>query len=75
MPAVIVTRFNAGMKAKYQALVAAGNLDKVALTAIKRRLLIIGNALLRANPAVRPKDSLTTTDALAGNHYMRGPGL
>jgi transposase len=35
------------MKAKYQALRAAGKAPKVALTAIVRRLLILANALLR----------------------------
>ena len=47
MPALVAVRFNATMKAKYQALRAAGKAPKVALTAIMRKLLILANALLR----------------------------
>lgn len=37
------------MKAKYQALVTAGKPAKAAITAIMRKLIILANALLRAN--------------------------
>jgi len=47
MPALVATRFNADMKAKYQALIAAGKPPKVAITAIMRKLLILANALIR----------------------------
>jgi transposase len=47
MPALVAVRFNAAMKAKYQALLAAGKPPKVALIAIMRKLLILANALLR----------------------------
>ncbi len=47
MPALVAIRFNADMKAKYQALVANGKPPKVAITAVMRKLLILGNALLR----------------------------
>jgi transposase len=47
MPALVAVRFNPTMKAKYQALRAAGKAPKVALTAIMRKLLILANALLR----------------------------
>jgi transposase len=47
MPALVAARFNATMKAKYQALRAAGKAPKVALTAIMRKLLNLANALLR----------------------------
>ena len=47
MPALVAVRFNATLKAKYQALRAAGKAPKVALTAIMRKLLILANALLR----------------------------
>jgi transposase len=47
MPALVATRFNAGLKAKYEVLRAAGKPPKVALTAIMRKLLILANALLR----------------------------
>lgn len=51
MPALVATRFNADMKAKYQALVAAGKPAKVAITAVMRKLIILANALLRSNRA------------------------
>lgn len=47
MPALVAIRFNADLKAKYQALIATGKPAKVAITAIMRKLLILANALLR----------------------------
>jgi transposase len=47
MPALVAARFNADLKAKYEALLAAGKPAKVALTAIMRKLLVLANALLR----------------------------
>ena len=47
MPALVAVRFNAAMKAKYDALRAAGKPPKVALTAIMRKLIILANALIR----------------------------
>jgi transposase len=47
MPALVAVRFNAELKAKYEALRAAGKPPKLALTAIMRKLLILANALLR----------------------------
>lgn len=47
MPALVAIRFNTAMKAKYQALIAAGKPPKVAITAIMRKLAILANALLR----------------------------
>lgn len=49
MPALVATRFNADMKTKYQAMVAAGKPPKVAITAVMRKLIVLANALLRAN--------------------------
>lgn len=49
MPALVATRFNADMKAKYHALVVAGKPPKVAITAVMRKLIVLANALLRAN--------------------------
>lgn len=49
MPALVATRYNADMKAKYQAMTAAGKPAKVAITTIMRKLIILANALLRAN--------------------------
>jgi transposase len=47
MPALVAIRFNADLKAKYQALIATGKPAKLAITAIMRKLLILANALLR----------------------------
>ena len=47
LPALVAVRFNAAMKAKYQALLAAGKIPKVALVAIMPKLLILANALIR----------------------------
>ena len=49
MPALVTTRYNADMKAKYQAMTAAGKPSKVAITAVMRKLIVLANALLRAN--------------------------
>jgi len=38
MPALVAIRFNAAMKGKYQAFIAAENPPEVALTAIMRKL-------------------------------------
>lgn len=55
MPALVATRFNPDMKAKYTALVAAGKPAKVAITAIMRKLVILANALLKAKRNWAPK--------------------
>jgi transposase len=55
MPALVAIRFNAAMKAKYDAFIAAGKPPKVAITAIMRKLLILANALLRDGRAWTPK--------------------
>ncbi len=47
MPALVAVRFNADLKAKYEALRIAGKPPKVALTAIMRKLVILANALIR----------------------------
>ena len=47
MPAMVAVRFNAQLKAKYQAMIEAGKPHKVAITAIMRKLIIIANALIR----------------------------
>ena len=47
MPALVAIRFNLDMKQKYAALIAAGKEKKVAITAVMRKLLVLGNALLR----------------------------
>jgi transposase len=55
MPALVATRFNPDMKAKYQALVAIGKPPKVALTAVMRKLVILANVLLKTHRAWLPK--------------------
>jgi transposase len=55
MPALVAARFNPDLKAKDQALVAAGKPAKVALTAIMRKLIILANALLRDQRHWTPK--------------------
>jgi transposase len=47
LPVLVAVRFNAALKAKHDALRAAGKPPKVALVAIMRKLLILANALLR----------------------------
>ncbi len=54
-PALVATRFNPDMKAKYNALVAAGKPPKVAITAVMRKLVILANTLLRAGRNWTPK--------------------
>lgn len=49
MPALVAIRFNADLKAKYQAMRSAGEPAKVAIIATMRKLIIIANALLRDN--------------------------
>jgi transposase len=47
MPALVAVRFNAELKAKYEALRSAGKPPKLALTAIMRKLIILANTLIR----------------------------
>ena len=49
MPALVATRFNPDMKAKYKQMINAGKPAKVALTAIMRKLILLANTLLQAN--------------------------
>jgi transposase len=55
MPALVATRFNPDLKAKYTQPLDAGKPAKVALTAIMRKLIILANALLKANRRWAPK--------------------
>ena len=55
MPALVAARFNPDLKAKYLKLVDAGKPAKVALTAIMRKLVVLANALLKANRRWQPK--------------------
>lgn len=55
MPALVAIRFNADLKAKYQALIAAGKPPKVAITAVMRKLIVLANALLKDGRTWTPK--------------------
>ncbi len=54
MPALVATRFNPDLKAKYDQLKAAGKPPKVAITAIMRKLIVLANALLKAGRKWQP---------------------
>ena len=47
LPAVVATRFNPDMKAKYEQLISTGKRKKLAVTAIMRKRIVTANALLR----------------------------
>ena len=55
MPALVAARFNPDLKAKYQAMIAAGKPPKVALTALMRKLIELANTLIHANRKWSPK--------------------
>jgi transposase len=55
MPALVATRFNPDMRATYDRLRAAGKPAKLALPAVMRKLLVLANALLKANRTWTPK--------------------
>jgi transposase len=55
MPAPVATRYNPDMKAKDKQLINAGKPAKVALTAVMRKLILVANALLKANRSWAPK--------------------
>lgn len=47
LPAVVATRFNPDLKAKYEQLVSTGKCKKLAITAVMRKLIVMANAVLR----------------------------
>lgn len=49
MPALVASRCNPDLRAKYNQLIRAGKPGKVAITAIMRKLIVTANALLRDN--------------------------
>jgi transposase len=55
MPALVAMRFNPDLAAKYRQLVDAGKPAKVAIAAIMRKLIVLANALLKANRSWQPK--------------------
>ncbi|MEP6565937.1 MAG: IS110 family transposase [Mesorhizobium sp.] len=56
MPALVAIRFNPDLKAKYETLKAAGKPPKVAITALMRKLIILANALIKAQRKWTPKN-------------------
>ncbi len=55
MPPLVAMQFNPDLKTKYQQLVAAGKPAKVAIAAIMRKLIVLADALLKANRHWQPK--------------------
>ena len=55
MPALVAMRFNPDLTAKYRQLIDAGKPAKVAITAIMRKIIVLANALVKANRAWMPK--------------------
>ncbi len=56
-PALVAVRFNAAMKQKYEAFVAAGKPKKVAIVAVMRKLVVLANALLRDQRSWGPNNA------------------
>lgn len=54
MPALVACRHNPDMAAKYQDLIKKGKPAKVAITAIMRKLIVLANALVKANRKWQP---------------------
>lgn len=55
MPALVAMRYNPDLKAKYDALRAAGKPAKVAIVAVMRKLIEMANALVKADRTWTPK--------------------
>jgi len=49
MPALVAVRYNPGLKAKYERFLADGKPFKLAITAVMRNLIVLANALLKAD--------------------------
>lgn len=57
MPALVAMRCNPDLKAKYEALRAAGKPAKVAIVAVMRKLIEMANALVKADRTWTPKSA------------------
>ena len=55
MPALVAMRFNPDLKAKYQALRAAGKPAKVAITVLMRKLIVMANERVKADRLWAPQ--------------------
>lgn len=49
MPALVAARYNPDLKAKYQSLIAAGKPAKIAVVTLMRKLIVMANALIKAD--------------------------
>jgi hypothetical protein len=49
MPPLVAARFNPDIKAKYTQLIRIEKTPKVAITAVMRKLIVMANALLKAD--------------------------
>lgn len=57
MPALVAARFNPDMRDKYTAMIDQGKPQKVALTAIMRKLIELANTLVKADREWDPKQT------------------
>ena len=55
MPVLVAMRHNPDHRAKYQAMVKAGKPQKVALTALMRKLIELANTLIKADQKLGQK--------------------
>ncbi|EQB29847.1 hypothetical protein M529_22735 [Sphingobium ummariense RL-3] len=49
MPALVAARYNPDLKAKYQSLIESGKPAKVAVVTLMRKLIVMANALIKAD--------------------------
>jgi transposase len=49
MPALVAARYNPDLKAKYNSLIASGKPAKVAVVTLMRKLIVMANALIKAD--------------------------
>ena len=57
MPALVAARFNPDMRNKYEAMLKQGKPQKVALTAIMRKLIELANTLVKYDREWVQKDA------------------
>ena len=57
MPALVASRYNPDLRDKYQAMIKSGKPQKVALTAIMRKLIELANTLVKADREWAPNAS------------------
>ena len=57
MPALVASRHNPDMGKKYEAMIKQGKPQKVALTAIMRKLIELANALVKADREWAPNST------------------